>query len=272
MHTTAESSNSSFSEFCRRWRNFRKLSQLDLAMEAGVSQRHISWLETNRSQPSRDMVIRLAEALDMPLRERNHFLIAAGYSAIYHERQLGEPAMQAINEAIEAVLQHHDPLPAMVVDRFWNIRMTNNGANQLFSLTGNADELWQSVGDNGERNLALLTLHPNGLRRFISNWQQAAPNFVRRLRKEASMSGCREVQNKFDDILAKAGKLPKAPVYKPFMTPVMPLQMTANGVTLSLFTVITNFGTPQDITAEELRIEAFYPSDKATDQLFRGVF
>ncbi len=270
MLNTAEQPIRDFSALCRHWRNFRKLSQLDLAMEAGVSQRHICWLETSRSQPSRDMVIRLAEALDMPLRERNLFLTSAGYSQMYQERQLEEPAMTAVMEAISTVLQHHNPLPAMVIDRFWNIRMLNKGAELLFSLTGDPEELWRSVRDNGERNLALLTLHPNGLRRFLSNWNEAAPEFVRRLRREVHMSGSREVQSKIDSIISSAGSLPKSSGYKNFLTPVLPLMFEANGVTLGLFSVISNFGTPQDVTAEELRIETFYPSDKFTEQLFRA--
>jgi len=271
MQSVIHSGDMGFCDYFRSWRQYRKLSQLELALEAGVSQRHVSWLETGRSNPSREMVIRLSEAMDMPLRERNVFLQAAGFANLYTENSLDEPAMQAVYEAIRRVLDHHDPMPAVVVDRLWNVRMTNSGADLMFSLAGDSEEIWNSIGDGGERNLALLTVHPQGLRRFISNWEEAAPEFIRRLKREALASGDREMKEKFADIIELAGPLPgTSDVSKAPLLPVLPLEVSANGLKLSLFSVITTFGTPQDITTEELRIEAFYPNDAATEEIFKG--
>lgn len=270
MNSATHTGDMGFCDYFRSWRQYRKLSQLELALEAGVSQRHVSWLETGRSNPSREMVIRLSEAMDMPLRERNVFLQAAGFANLYSENALDEPAMQAVYEAIRRVLDHHDPMPAVVVDRLWNVRMTNSGADLMFSLAGDSDEIWNSIGDGDARNLALLTVHPLGLRRYISNWEEAAPEFIRRLKREALASGDREMKEKFAEIIALAGPLPgTSDVSKAPLLPVLPLEVSANGLKLSLFSVITTFGTPQDITTEELRIEAFYPNDTATEQVFK---
>ena len=268
MQSALDIADSEFSGFCRRWRQYRKFSQLELALAANVSQRHLSWLETGRSKPSREMVIRLSEAFDMPLRERNAFLQAAGFSAAYSETTLDAPAMEAVLAAVRSVLDHHDPLPAVVIDRFWNIRMLNRGSELLFSVTGDPDLLWAQVEDDGSRNLARLTLHPHGLRQYLENWDQAAPDFLRRLRREASASGDAAVRAHLETLIELAGPLPEGERAQPYLMPVLPLEMQAGGLKLSLFSVISNFGTPQDITTEELRIESFYPSDEATKALF----
>ncbi len=257
-----------FASFCKQWRQYRKLSQLELALAAEVSQRHVSWLETGRSKPSREMVIRLSDAMDMPLRERNVFLQSAGYASIYSENALEAPAMEAVLAALRAVLRHHDPLPALVVDRFWNVRMINRGAEKLLGLSGDIDALWQAVGDDGRHNLALLTLHPKGLRPFIANWALAAPAFVKRLKREMLASGDREIQQKIGEIIALAEPLPSVEKYQPPLVPVLPLELAINSVSLKLFSVFSIFGTPQDVTTEELRIEAFYPSDESTREFF----
>lgn len=271
MQLVQQAGNPDFRDYFRSWRHYRKLSQLELSLAAGVSQRHVSWLETGRSKPSREMVIRLSEAMEMPLRERNRFLQAAGYANIYSESALEEPAMAAVMEVIRRVLQHHDPMPAVVVDRLWNVRMTNSGADLMFSLAGESDALWNAIDDDGAHNLALLTLHPDGLRPYISNWDEAAPEFVRRLKREALASGDQEMQDKFSRIIALAGPVPEPRDCQAHLMPVLPLEISVNGLNLSLFSVITTFGTPQDITTEELRIEAFYPSDEATEQIFENL-
>ena len=271
MQLVQQAGNPDFRDYFKSWRRYRKLSQLELSLVAGVSQRHVSWLETGRSKPSREMVIRLSEAMEMPLRERNRFLQAAGYANIYRESALEEPAMAAVMEVIRRVLQHHDPMPAVVIDRLWNVRMTNSGADLMFSLAGESDALWNAIDDDGAHNLALLTLHPDGLRPYISNWDEAAPEFVRRLKREALTSGDQEMQDKFSRIIALAGPMPEPRDRQAHLMPVLPLEISVNGLNLSLFSVITTFGTPQDITTEELRIEAFYPSDKATERIFENL-
>lgn len=259
-------------EFCgllKYWRQNRKLSQLDLALTADVSQRHLSWLETGRSQPSREMVLRLAEAMNVPLRERNQILHAAGFAGVFTEKQLDEPSMKPVLHVLSHMLDNHEPYPAIVLDRQWNIRMKNKAANILFEVSGDPDALWESVGDQGDHNLALLCLHPNGLRQFISNWQNIAGPLLRRLQREATESGDQLLLEKYRELEDIAGdEFTSAETNEP-LTPILPLEFALGELTLSLFSVISTFGTPQDITTDELRIETFYPTDEATAKFFK---
>lgn len=271
MASVATVTAQKFQSLCRQWRQFRKFSQLDLALAADVSQRHVSWLETGRSQPSREMVVRLADAMDIPLRERNVLLQCAGFAPAYNETRLEEPAMTPVLDALNHVLQHHEPLPAVVVDRFWNIKMKNRAADLILGIVGDPDEMHESISIGRELNLALLTLHPQGLRPFIANWQQAAPSFIRRLRSEA-MASCDELlQRRLAAFIELAGPIEHGDDVSESLLPVLPLELTINGLELSLFSVISTFGTPQDITTDELRIEAFYPTDAQTEQFFRSM-
>lgn len=257
----------SFPQACKKWRLFRKLSQLELALEANVSQRHLSYLETGRSHPSREMVIRLSEALDIPLRERNTLLRLAGYSNIYQETRLTEPQMTPIFEAVNRVLDHHEPYPAIVIDRFWNVIQANTPATYLFGLT-----LDPSARSSSEPlNIALMTLHPNGMRRFISNWNEILPLLVKRLRSEALASGDPEVQEKLMSYLTLVEGEPLELTTNLNLLPVMPLELAINGSSLSFFSVISTFGTPQDVTTDELRIETFYPTDQTTRDFFSAL-
>jgi transcriptional regulator with XRE-family HTH domain len=258
-----------FQYICRQWRQFRKLSQLDLALAADVSQRHVSWLETGRSHPSRDMVMRLSDAMDIPLRERNVLLQAAGYSGVYRETQLTEPTMAPILDALNYVLEHHDPLPAVVVDRFWNVKETNNGAKLLLSIGGDPQALLKDIGSNGELNLALLTLHPRGLRQYIANWDRVVPSLIWRLKREAFASGDPKVQEQFAQYIELVEPWSDSDPVTETLLPVLPLELNINGLELSLFSVISTFGTPQDITTDELRIETFYPTNTKTENFFR---
>ena len=260
-----------FPSLCRQWRRFRKLSQLDLALEADVSQRHVSWLETGRSRPSREMVERLSEAMDVPLRERNLLLTAAGFSPRYAERSLDEPTMAAVLDAIDRILGNHEPLPAVVVDRFWNVKRRNRAAERMFSLVGDLDQMSAELSPGStEPNLALLSLHPQGLRPFISNWDEVAPPFVRRLRSEAALSGDREVQAHFELMFELIGPIDDRPALGDPLLPVLPLELALGDLQLSLFTVISTIGTPTDVTADELRIEAFYPTNEETEAFFQA--
>ncbi len=258
-----------FPVHCRRWRQLRKLSQLELALAADVSQRHVSWLETGRSQPSRDMVLRLSEAMDIPLRERNNLLRAAGFAALYRESPLDGPDMGPVLDALNRVLSHHEPLPAVVVDRFWNVRKMNNAAQLMLGVAGDVEALQRRIGGGDVVNLALLTLHPEGLRRYISNWQQAGPSFIRRLRCEAHASGDPQLQSTLTRFIELAGPVEEG-VFSDPLLPVLPLELDVDGFALSLFSVISTFGTPQDVTTDELRVEAFYPGDDATRQFFEA--
>ncbi len=262
--------NRNFKDECRKWREYRKLSQLELALNAEISQRHISYLETGRSHPSREMVVKLSEALDIPLRERNVLLQAAGFSAMYNETGLDEPSMRVVLDALNHVLKHHDPFPAVVVDRMWNVKKQNLAAEMMLSPLLAKPEVAEIVAQTGGVNLALLTLHPHALRANITNWRQAAPQFIRRLRGEASASGDQNVQETFDKFIALAEPLESEDILTEPLLPVLPLELDLNGLSLSLFSVITTFGTPQDITTDELRIEAFYPATPETEMFFRS--
>jgi len=253
---------SEFTSSLREWRRYRKMSQLDLAVAADVSQRHVSWLETGRSQPSRDMVLRLSDAMDVPLRDRNQFLNAAGFAAIYTESGLDEPSMDSVRQVLNDILTHHNPYPAFVLDRYWNIQMQNDSADRLFAITGDPQVLWDAVGDQGEHNIALLTVHPNGLRQYITNWDSVIGQFMRRLKNEAIESGDPLVMDRYKMLEGFVDLPDTAPTAA--LLPMLPLQFELGELRLSLCSVISSFGTAQDITANELRIETFYPTDDIT--------
>jgi len=256
-----------FNVALKHWRKQRKMSQLDLALAADVSQRHVSWLEMGRSKPSREMVVRLTEAMDVPLRDRNTILNMAGFANLYIERDLGEPTMQPVQGILTEMLAHHQPYPAFVLDRQWNIKMKNQAADTLFELVGDPQQVWQDIGDNGEHNIALLTVHPKGLRRFIANWQEVVAPFMRRLKKEAVESCDDRMLARYQQLEIHAGEINHTSDSYDLL-PILPLEINLGGPTLTLCSVISTFGTAQDITANELRIETFYPADEATREFF----
>ncbi|MFK8042644.1 helix-turn-helix domain-containing protein [Congregibacter sp.] len=260
-------SPSTFPNLCKQWRQRRHLSQLHLAETAAISQRHLSWLETGRSQPSREMVLKLADAMEVPLRERNTLLNAAGFAPQYLESRLEEPHMAPVGEALTAILEHHMPFPAVVVNRKWDRMMANAAADLMFSLV---DTNSGQAETKEAFNLAEATLAPHGLRRYITNWETALPMFVNRLRSEALASGETSTIAHVEALIRGAGELPDNPPAPEPLLPVMPLELDIDGLQLSLFTVMSTFGTPQDITTDELRIEAFYPANDATRSFFEG--
>jgi transcriptional regulator with XRE-family HTH domain len=257
-----------FPSLCRHWRRLRHRSQLQLAEAAGISQRHLSYLETGRSRPSREMVVRLAEALEVPLRERNTLLNAAGFAPLYRQSALDEPHMAPVRDALARILLHHDPFPAIVVDRSWNRVMGNRASDRLLDLVTSGE----APGSEVTLNLAAATLDPKGLRRFLSNAEEALPLFIQRLRREALASGDAAVVAHVEALIRSAGPLPPLPPMQAALLPVIPLELEIDGVPLSMFTVLSTFGTPQDITTDELRIEAFYPADEATRGFFTDAF
>lgn len=255
-----------------RWRQHRQLSQLALSLEANVSQRHVSYLETGRAKPSREMLIRLCDAMTIPFRERNQLLTLAGFSALYEERPLDAPTMQPILKAIESMLNAHDPLPAIVVDRFWNVIKQNQAAQNWFSALTDTPKMQKLIQQEGAFNLALLTMHPDGLRQYIDNWHQVFPLFVRRLIQEVKLSGDREVQQKLLSYLSLSEiEKPESADNQQALMPVVPLILSIGERKLSLFSIISTIGTAQDITADELRVESFYPADDQTAEYFTGL-
>lgn len=260
-----------FPAACRQWRLRRKLSQLELSLRASVSQRHISYLESGRSQPSREMVIRLADALDIPLRERNGLLEAAGFSAVYRETRLDSEAMKPVHDALDSMLTHHQPFPAVVIDRSWNIVMLNHAASAMFNWVIEAGDFASHFSPQSLTNLALLTTHPKGFRQFITNWDQVAPKLVQRLQSE--LIRCNEQQTLHMQHCLRLidWQRPLHDSTDPGLLPVLPMELTVSGSPMSLFSVISTFGTPQDITTDDLKIEFFYPSDDSTRQVFEQI-
>jgi transcriptional regulator with XRE-family HTH domain len=260
-----------FARLLKSWRETRKCSQLDLALASRISQRHVSFMESGRARPSRDMVLQLSEALEIPLRERNTLLTAAGFAAIYRETDLKSPAMAPVREALQLLLDHHEPNPVSVVDRAWNVLMINRAMLRVFSLAGEPTQLWERVCGKGPHNVLKMTFHPNGFRPFIVNFAEAAPVLLNRTRREAAASGNAALHQLLDEILSYPG-IPeewRAPAFEAPLPPVLPLHLAKGEVQLKLFSMITTFGTPQDITTDELRVESFFPADAATAELLR---
>jgi transcriptional regulator with XRE-family HTH domain len=257
---------SSFPQLLRTWRQRRRLSQLALALESGVSQRHLSFLESGRARPSRSMILQLSESLDVPLRERNDWLVAAGFAPVFRARPLDDPRMSQVLSAVRMMLANHEPFPAIAVDRAWNVRLANRPFDLLVSIIG--EDVWARVG-GAERNLMRLFFHPDGARPLITNWHAIAPLLWHRARREADALGGEDMQA----VLADLGQYQDAETLwaaeDTALVPVLPLEMEKDGMRVSLFTVIATFGTAQDVTADELRIESFFAADDATERLFR---
>jgi transcriptional regulator with XRE-family HTH domain len=272
----ASSDPPAFGRLLREWRSVRRRSQLDLALEAEVSARHLSFLETGRAQPSREMVLLLGSVLEVPLRERNALLQAAGFAPAYRETGLSAPAMAEMKEAVRLLLRQHEPFAAMALDRHWNLVMANAAYLRTLALL---------LGEAGPRGLvayevlpeprlnALRALFdPNGLRPHIANWDEVAQDLVARVRREAAFDGDAETARLLADLVAAApapaldGALPHGP-----QALVVPVEIRVGAALLRFFTTITTVGAPQDVTLAELRIEAFHAADAATEAAVRGM-
>jgi transcriptional regulator with XRE-family HTH domain len=251
----------------REWRQRRRMSQLDLALEAEVSTRHLSFVESGRAQPSREMVLHLAERLEVPLRERNVLLVAAGFAPVFRERALQHPALAAARRAIDLVLKGHEPNPALAIDRHWTMVAANTAATRL--ITGAAPSLLQPPV-----NVLRLSLHPEGLSPRIANLPEWRAHLLERLRRQIDLSADpvlvelhRELQAYPD---AGGGRRSIAPS-PDLAAVVVPLQVTAGTGTLSLFSTTTVFGTPLDVTLSEVALECFYPADQSTAKALRSL-
>jgi transcriptional regulator with XRE-family HTH domain len=244
----------------RQWRQRRRLSQLDLAIEADVSARHVSFIETGRSAPSRDMVLRLADVLDVPLREQNQLLMAAGLAPVYRERPLDDPDMAAVRAGVERVLNAYNPFPCVVVDRGWQIVNANAGAAVL--LEGVAPHLL------ARPNALRIAVHPEGMAPRIRNLGQWRHHLVERLRREVSVSGSAELAELLAEIESYPGGFEET---RELGGVAVPLELSvSDGRVLTLLSTVTTFGTALDLTAAELSIEAFLPADEATAAALRG--
>lgn len=252
----------------RDWRQRRRLSQLDLASEAEISTRHLSFVETGRSRPSREMVLHLAERLDVPLREKNVLLVAAGYAPVFPERNIDDPELAPARKAVDLVLTGHEPYPAIAVDRHWNLIAANSAAQ--FFMTGADPALLRPPV-----NVLRLSLHPQGLAPRIANLAEWRAHLLHRLRQQVDASGDPELAELVGELAGY--KAPAAVV--PFrQSPsadaagiVVPIQFVTDEGLLSLFSTTTVFGTPVDVTLAELALETFFPADAETaDALHRA--
>jgi transcriptional regulator with XRE-family HTH domain len=240
------------------WRRARNLSQLALAHEANVSPRHVCFLETGRAKPSRDMVLLLADALAVPLRERNGLLLAAGFAPMFRESALDNPQLAPVRTAIEAILRQQEPYPAVVMNRHWDIVSTNDAASRFFGML---------LGDRphvGAGNVLRLMFHPDGLRPCVENWEEVAQALVHRAHREA-IGGVLDDQGRqlLSEVLAYPG-VParwRSPDPGAPLVPVVPVSFRHRDRSYHFFSAVTVLGTPQDITLQELRIESFFPLD-----------
>jgi transcriptional regulator with XRE-family HTH domain len=257
-----------FGALLRQWRIAHKMSQLALALEADISARHLSFLETGRAQPSRDMVLLLATSLDVPLRERNRWLMAAGYAPIYRETALTTPEMRPAQQALEFVLKKQEPYPALVMDRQWNLLRSNQGADRVFQLFLDSAYLHATKPPNIMR----LTFDPNGLRPCIVNWDEIAGPMLHLLHREAVLGiPDEDTTHLLDTVLAFPGVPSRLHVSAPAtaLAPLLFLELRKDDLTVKFFSTIATLGTPQDITLQELRIECFFPGDATTETLMR---
>lgn len=256
----------SIGSLVRSWRAQRHLSQLDLATEAEISQKHLSFIESGRSAPSRDMVVTLAEHLDIPLRERNTLLLAAGFAPIYRDRPLDDPALLRARAAIDQVLKAHEPFPAMAVDRHWTLVSANAAVAPL--VAGADPELTKPPV-----NLMRLSLHPRGLAPLIVNLGEWRAHLLERLRRQQRITRDAATESLLKEVTAYPGGTGRRGGEPPSATDpdviVVPLKLRTHGGVLSFFSTVTVFGTAVDITLSELSLEAFYPADEATATALR---
>jgi transcriptional regulator with XRE-family HTH domain len=247
------------------WRKTRHLTQLALALEAGVSPRHVCFLETGRARPSREMIMLLATVLDVPLRERNVLLLAAGFAPIYAETKLDAQALEPVRSAIDAILRQQEPFPAVVMNRSWDILRANEAAGRLFDLL-------LGPRASGEANVLRMIFDPKGLRPYVKNWEAVADAIIARVQREA-IGGVKDpaTAQVLDEVLSYPdvpARLHRPNLETP-LVPVVPVIFEKDGSTFNFFSAITTLGTPQDITVQELRIESFFPADLATEERAR---
>ena len=248
----------------RYWRDVRGVSQLDLSLEAGISQRQISFIESGRSVPGRETLLTLAQALDVPLRERNALLLAAGYAPVYSEAPWNAQEMQGVVRALERVVRQHEPFPAIVMDRHWNVLMTNGTAPRFFNC------FIDMAARKGPRNMLHLMFDPQGMRPFVDEWDSVARSMLQRVHRESVGRVIDDgTARLLDELLAypdvpRDWKTGHASWAAPAM-PVIPIGFVKGGEVLRYFSMVTSVGAPQSIAAQELRLECMFPVDDATE-------
>jgi transcriptional regulator with XRE-family HTH domain len=265
----------SFGMLLKQWRSKRGFSQLELSLASEVSQRHISFLESGRSKPSREMVLTLATVLEVPLRQQNLLLTTAGFAPIHAETDLSAPEMAVVRKALDFMLLKQEPYPAFAIDRYWNLLLANAAATRLLTAFIDAESLQTQFSQDGKVNLLRVMFHPQGLRSFVVNWAETAGQLLRRVQQETQDSPVRvDRQHKdrsrelFEELMGYPGvtelwhsanrALPN--------TLLLAIHLNRDGLELKFFSTIATLGTAADITLQELRIECMFPADAATEQ------
>lgn len=256
--------DTSIGALLRRWRTRRRLSQLDLALGAGISQRHLSFVESGRSRPSRQLLLKLADELEVPLRERNELLVAAGYAPSFAERPLDHPSLVPALRAVEQVLKGHEPNPSIAVDRHWNMVLANRSIGPF--LDGIADPALLEPPINVLR----LSLHPDGLARRIVNFGSWRGHLLHRLDRQARDAGDAGLRALYEELSALPGQpgVAKA-LHHEGADIAVPLQLRHGDAILSFISTVTIFGSPLDVALSELAVESFFPADEETAQVLR---
>lgn len=267
--TQDTSTATGFGPMLREWRRARGASQLDLALNCGLSQRHLSFLESGRSRPSRGMVLQLASTLDVPLRQQNAMMLSAGFAPVYKERPLDAPDMRAIDQALDHALRQQEPYPAIVVDRAHNILRANRGLGALmaFLIGGEA----AAAAACAPMNAIEIVLRPEGLKPLVENWDEVAAWSIRRLRAEAMIDGAgNEAAWLLKRVLEIPGveKVAQVSNVEPDLPPTLTIRFRKKGTRLALFSMIATMGTPLDVSLQNLRLELFFPADEVTAQWF----
>lgn len=243
--------------YLREWRQRRRMSQLDLALDAEVSTRHLSFVETGKSLPSRDLILNLCDRLDVPLRERNTVLTAAGYAPVFSRRALNDPVLKAAREAVNLVLKGHEPYPALAIDRNWTMAAANRAVAPL--LAG-----LPAVLLTPPVNVLRLSLHPDGLAPRIANLAEWRAHLLERLRHQIEITADAELESLMKELRGYPAPVARTPVQADAASVVVPLRLVTAAGTLSFLSTTTVFGTPIDVTLSELAIESFFPADDAT--------
>jgi transcriptional regulator with XRE-family HTH domain len=256
-----QESRSELGQQLRAWRDLRGKSQLDISLDTGISQRQMSFIESGKSTPGRQNLQNIAEALDVPFRERNTLLLAAGYAPIYEENALDDRAMQGVNQALKRMLRQHEPFPAVVMDRYWNVISANEAAPRFFN------KFIDMASRPKPGNLLQLMFDPEGMRPFIADWQATARSLFSRIFRE---SVGRVIDTRTKELMATLLAYPEVKDEWKISPsdearPVIPLSFVKDGRTFSFFSLVTTVGTAQTITTQELRIECMFPIDDDTE-------
>lgn len=252
---------SSVGSLLQHWRRHRRLSQLALALSAEISPRHLSFLETGRARPSREMVLRLAGVLDVPLRERNALLLAAGFAPVYAETGLDAPVLASVRGALDAILGQQEPFPAVVMNRHWDIVGTNEGASRFFGFL-----LGDRAGD-GPANVLRMMFDPGAVRPYVVNWEAVAGALIARAHREAIGGVPDDGLRTLLEEIQRYPDVPRAwsrPDLEPPLLPIVPVSFRKGDRAFNFFSTVTTLGTPQDVTVQEIRIECFFPADEET--------